>query len=125
MKITLTEVSAIVSRANRATDKANKAIEQFKRENPGADMEVILTGQRELSQVLGRISNSELDKFVSHAKEQGVKMSFDSMEMGVLAAGRKDMQNGLAEILNTLEFDRPVCAECDEKMVNRGRNKKK
>ena len=118
MKITIMEVSAIISNANRA-------IEQFKRENPGADMKAILAEQRALSQVLGRISNSELDKFVSHAKEQGVKMSFDSMEMGVLAAGRKDMQNGLAEILNTLEFDRPACTDCDEKMINRGRNKKK
>lgn len=51
-------------------------------------------------------------------------MSFDSMEMGILAAGRKDMQNGLAEILDSLKHGEQVCPECDEKMDNRGRGKK-
>jgi tRNA(Ile2) C34 agmatinyltransferase TiaS len=52
-------------------------------------------------------------------------MPFQAIEMGVLAAGRKDMQNGLTEILDSMKFDTPVCPECNEKMENRGRNKKK
>jgi len=125
MKITINDVSAIIKNANEAASNANKAIEQFKSENPGVDVEALLSEYERLAPTLERISSRELDKFVAYAKEQGVKMSFDSIEMGVVAAGRKDMQNGLAEILNTIDTDKPVCPECDEEMNNRGRSKKK
>jgi hypothetical protein len=74
-----------------------------------------------------QLSNRELDKFIAYAKEQGTTMSFDSMEMGILAAGRKDTQNGLTEILDSLKFDKPTCPEpeCGNGMENRGRGKKK
>jgi len=125
MKITINDVSAIIKNANEATSNANKAIEQFKSENPGVDVEALLSEHERLAPTLGQISSRELDKFVAYAKEQGVKMSFDSIEMGVVAAGRKDMQNGLSEILNTIDTDKPACPVCDEEMNNRGRSKKK
>ena len=132
MKITINDVSATiknaneaVNNANEAVNNANKAIEQFKIENPGVDVEALLSGQKELPLGFEQISNRELDKFVAYAKGQGVKMPFDSMEMGIIAAGRKDMQNGLAEILNAIDPGKPVCPECDEEMDNRGRGKKK
>ena len=87
-------------------------------------MEALLREQKRLSPALGQISSRELDKFVAYAKEQGVKMPFASIEMGIVAAGRKDMQNGLAEILNTIEMAKPACPECGEEMNNRGRSKK-
>jgi len=106
--------------------EAISAIEQYKTENPGANLEAHLSEKhKELQSSLRQISSREVDKFVAHAKEQGTKMSFDSMEMGILAAGRKDMQNGLTEILNTIKFDKPDCSKCDEEMDNRGRSKKK
>jgi len=122
MKMTIDEVSAIIQKSNEAI---RKAIEQYKAENPGADVEALLTGQAGLIPALGQMSSREVDKFVAYAKGQGTRMPFDSMEMGILAAGRKDMQNGLAEILNTLKFDKPECSECGEAMDNRGRSKKK
>jgi hypothetical protein len=117
MKLTINEVTAKVK-------DANEAIEQYKAENPGVDVEAFLSEQNSLSRAFGQIATREVDKFVSYAKEQGVKMPFDSMEMGILAAGRKDMQNGLAEILNSIDHSRPNCPECDEGMDNRGRSKK-
>jgi len=65
------------------------------------------------------------EKFIDYAKEQGSKMAFGSMEMGIITAGRKDMQNGLAEILNAIDLGKPCCPECGEGMANRGRSKKK
>jgi hypothetical protein len=100
------------------------AIEQYKAENPDIDVEAILSEQKELLPIMRLLPNRELDKFISYAKEQGTKMPFQAMEMGVLNAGRKDMQNGLAEILDSLKFDKSVCAECNEEMDNRGRSKK-
>jgi len=100
-------------------------IEQYKTENPGIDIEAILSEQKELLPILGLLPNRELDKFIAHAKEQGTKMPFQEMETGVLVAGRKDMQNGLAEILDSMKFDKPACSECNEGMDNRGRGKKK
>jgi hypothetical protein len=106
---------------------ALNAIEQYKAENPGVDVDALLSAQNELYPMLRRISGREVDKFVSHAKEQGTKMPFDSMETGIVAAGRKDMQNGLAEILNSLKFEKPICpvTECNEALDNLGRSKKK
>ena len=115
------EALALMQKINEAAD----AIERYKAENPGADMEALLSEQKEYLPLLRQASTREVDKFVSHAKEQGTKMPFDSMEAGMLAAGRKDMQNGLAEILDSLKFDKPGCAECGEGMDNRGRSKKK
>jgi len=69
-------------------------------------------------------TSREVDKFVAYAKGQGSGMSFDSMEAGILAAGRKDIQNGLTEILNSMKFDKPSCLECKEGMDNRGFGKK-
>ena len=122
MKMTIDEVSAIIQKSNEAI---SKAIEQYKAENPGVDMEALLSAQEGLLPALRQISSREVEKFVAYAKGQGTRMSFDSMEMGILAAGRKDMQDGLAEILNTLEFDKPECSKCAEGMDNRGRSKKK
>jgi hypothetical protein len=118
MKITITDVKKIIN-------TANEAIEQFKKENPDVDVEAILSEQKALPPGCEQIARNELDKFIAYAKEQGMKMPFEAMEMGILEAGRKDMQNGLSDILNTMSFDKPTCPECDEKMANRGRNKKK
>ena len=101
------------------------AIGQYKAENPDVDVDAILSEQSGLLPMLGLLSNRELDKFISYAKEQGTRMPFQAMEMGVLAAGRKDMQNGLAEILDSMAFDKPGCNECNEEMDDRGRSKKK
>ena len=109
----------------RKIHEALNAIEQYKAENPGVDVDAILSAQNELYPMLKQLSNRELDKFVAFAKEQGTRMSFDSMEMGILAAGRKDMQNGLAEVLNSLKFDKQDCPECEAEMDDKGRSKKK
>jgi hypothetical protein len=101
------------------------AIDQYKAENPDIDVEAILSEQKELLPILDLVSNRELNKFITYAKEQGTKMSFHDMEMGVVSAGRKDMQSGLAEILDSITFDKPVCSECLEEKENRGRTKKK
>ena len=114
------EVSIVMQKLNETLN----IVEQYKTENPGVDVDAILSAN-ELYPILKRISNRELDKFVTYAKEQGTKMTFDSMETGILAAGRKDMQDGLAEIVNSLKFEKPTCSECDEGMENRGRSKKK
>jgi len=115
------DVSVVMQKLGEALN----AVEQYKAENPGVDVDAILSAQSELCPILKRLSSRELDKFVTYAKEQGTEMPFDSMEMGILAAGRKDMQDGLAEIVNSLKFEKPNCSDCDEGMVNRGRSKKK
>jgi len=99
-------------------------IEQFSLKHPDADVESILSEHEGLSPILGALRGSELSRFVNHAKKQGTKMSFSDMEMGVLEAGRKDMQKGLVEVLDSLEFETPECSICDEKKNNRGRAKK-
>ena len=114
------DASTVAQRINETL----KVIEQYKAENPGVDMDAILTAENELRPILMRLSNREVDKFVAYAKEQGTKMPFDLMETGILAAGREDMKNGLAEILNSLKFEKPACTESDE-IENRGRSKKK
>jgi len=122
------DIALIVQKANEmrfATEQYNIAIEQYKAKNPDIDVEALLSEQKDLLPVLGLIQNRELDTFVNHAKEQGTKMSFHEMEMGILAAGRNDMQNGLAEILNSIKFDNPTCSECNTKMKDHGRSKKK
>ena len=101
------------------------AIEQYKAENPGIDVEALLSEQKELLPVLKLLPKRELESFIAYAKGQGTKMPFEAMEMGVLAAGRKDMQDGLAEILDSIKSDKPVCLECNEGMDDRGRSKKK
>jgi hypothetical protein len=105
--------------------KINEDIEQYKAENPGIDVDAALSEQKELLPILGLLPNRELDRFINYAKEQGTNMSFSAMEMGVLNAGRKDMQSGLGEILDSLTFPKPACPECEEAMDNRGRSKKK
>jgi hypothetical protein len=115
------DITSIVQRIN----EIGMAIEQYKAENPDIDVEALLSGQKELLPVLRLLPNRELDRFVAHAKEQGTKMPFQAMEMGVLVAGRKDMQSGLAEILNSIKSGKPVCPECSEGMDDRGRSKKK
>ena len=114
--------SAIILEIN---DVVNSAVEKYKAENPDVDVEAILSEHKDLLSILGMMPKREVDKFVAYAKGQGTKMTFGSMEMGILAAGRKDMQNGLAEIADSLKFDKPVCPECDQEMENRGRSKKK
>ena len=114
-----------ISAVRQKINEALTAIEKYKTENPDANMEEILSGERELRSVIGEITKGEVDKFVAYAKEQGTKMPFDAMEMGILAAGRNDMQKGLAEILDSIKFDKPACAECNNKLENRGRSKKK
>lgn len=125
---TAQDLSSLVQRINAirfAVEQYNVAVEQYKSENPGIDVESLLSEQKELLPILGLLPHRELDKFISYAKEQGTRMPFDSMEMGVLAAGRQDMENGLAEILDSLGFDKPVCSDCTKNMENRGRSKKK
>ena len=115
------DISAIMQMVN----ETRSAIEQYKAENPGVDVDAILSTQNELLPTLRLLSSSEIGKFVAYAKGQGTKMPFGSMEAGILAAGRKDMQNGLAEIADALKFEKPICPESDEGMDNRGRSKKK
>jgi len=115
------DVSAVMQ---KATELLN-AIELLKSKNPGVDVNAILAAQSELYPALKLLSNREVDRFVAYAKEQGTKMPFHQMEMGMLAAGRKDMQNGLAEVANSLKFPVPSCEECYDGMDNRGRSKKK
>jgi len=103
----------------------NTAIEQYKAENPDIDVDAILAKQERTLASLGSLPNREMDKFIAYAKEQGKMMSFSSMEQGILAAGRKDMQNGLTELLNSLKFKKTNCLECGGEMDNRGRHKKK
>jgi hypothetical protein len=110
---------------NSAVNEYNAAVEQYKSENPDVDVEAILSEQKKFLPVLAHLSNRELDKFVTYAKNQGTKMSFHDMENGVLAAGRKDMQDGLTDILDSIKFSSPVCPDCNKKMENRGRSKKK
>ena len=122
------DIPSLVERKNAirvAIEEYNAAVAQYKAENPGIDVEAVLSEQKELLPVLDLLSNRELDKFITYAKEKGTKISFQEMEMGILAAGRKDMQNGLGEILDSMKFEKPVCSECNEKMDNRGRSKKK
>jgi len=118
-------VRLAVEQHKTAVEQYEAAVEQYKGENPGVDVEAILSEQQELLPALKMLSNRELDKFITYAKEQGTRMSFQAMETGILAAGRKDMQQGLAEILDTLEFEKSACTECNEEMDNRGRSKKK
>ena len=115
------ELSRILEKIN----EISLAIECYKAENPDDDVEAILSEQKELLPTLKLLENRELDKFIARAKEQGTKMPFRELEMGILSAGRKDMQNGLAEILDSIKFSKPICTECDEVMDNRGRSKKK
>jgi len=105
-------------------EEYNLAVEEYKSKNPDIDVEAFLSEQKELLPIPVLLPNRELDKFMIYAKGQGTKMSFQAMEIGILTAGRKDMQNGLAELLDSMAFDQPVCSECNEKMENRGRNKK-
>lgn len=119
-------MNALIQMINDAAkEAANKVIEQYKTENPDVDVDAILAEYKGSLPTIYSLQTQELDKFVTYAKKQGTKIPFASMEMGVLAAGRKDMQKGLAEILNSLKFDKPICNECDEEMDNRGRSKKK
>jgi hypothetical protein len=115
------DMSLLVQKIN----ETRLAIEQYKAKNPDIDVEAVLSEQKDLLPILGLLPNRELDKFITHAKEQGTKMSFHEMETGVMAAGRADMQNGLAEIVNSLKFKKGVCPECNNEMDNRGRSKKK
>ena len=108
----------------KAADNFHMILERFKSEHPNADVEAILSEHGDLLPTLRLLQNRELDRFVDYAKEQGTKMSFSDMELGVLAAGRKDMQNGLSEIVDSLKFEKPVCPECGDKEDNRGRSKK-
>ena len=103
----------------RASEAVATVLEQYKAENPDIHIEATLHEQEGLTPTIKQLSGREVERFVAYAKEQGTKMPFDSMESGILAAGRKDMQDGLAEILNSLKFDKP------EGMENRGLSKKK
>jgi hypothetical protein len=73
--------------------------------------------------VAGR--EQEIRKFIRYAKGEGTKLTIGELENGIMAAGRTDMQNGLAEILNGMKIEAPVCGECGEKLEDLGRSKKK
>ena len=99
-------------------------IEAYKANNPNVDVDAILAEYDGLLLNMVKLRKRELDTFVAYAKEQGTKMPFEAMETGVLDAGRKDMRNSLTEILDSVGFERPVCPECEEEMMDRGRSKK-
>jgi len=124
-----TAVEVLGISAEEAANYVDIAIAHIKAENQSIDVSEMLSDKQDVSRqllpVLGEMKAREVDKFVAYAKEQGTKMPFEQMEQGILAAGRKDMQNGLAELLNSLSFTKPDCLECDEKTENRGRSKKK
>jgi len=115
------DASSVVQKIQEALN----AVDQYKAENPGVDVDAFLTSQNPMYPMIKQLAGRELNRFVAYAKEQGTALPFDTVEMGVLAAGRKDMQNGLAEILNNIKFDKPACPECDEGMDDQGRSKKK
>jgi hypothetical protein len=122
------DMALIVQKANEmriAAEQFNIAIEQYKTKNPDFDVEAFLSKQKDLLPALSLLQNRELEKFITDAKNQGTNMSFHEMELGILAAGRKDMQNGLAEILDSIKFDKPTCSECNTKMKDCGPSKKK
>jgi len=102
-----------------------QTISRFKAANPNVDISSLSPEGTEIQAILEKAQARELEKFVTYAKQQGTSMSFDAMEMGVLNAGRKDMQNSLAEIVDSLKFERPVSSEDGEKMDHKGRSKKK
>jgi len=105
--------------------EAIQTINRFKAANPNVDLASLSPEGTEIQAILEKAQARELEKFVTYAKQQGTSMSFDAMEMGVLNAGRKDMQNSLAEIVDSLKFERPVSSEDGEKMDHKGRSKKK
>ena len=107
-----------------ALSEIHQIIEKFYSSHPDVDLATYLSEHDKLQPVIEHFRSNELSRFISYAKEQGTNMSFSDMEMGVLAAGRKDMQDGLSEIADSLKFDAPICSECDEKKDNRGRSKK-
>jgi hypothetical protein len=115
-----TEGSENIKSADMAAiiKKVNEAIDEYRAENPEVPVETILYEEEELQPTLRQLSNREMDKFIAYAKDQGTKMPFASMEMGILAAGRMDIQNGLAEILDSVKFDKP------KGLYDRGRGKK-
>ena len=121
----LKEVGIVMDQYKIAMEQYKIAIEEYKIENPNIDIEAILFEQKEFLPVLGQLQNRELDKFAAYAKNQGIKMPFEAIEMGVLNAGRKDMQSVLSEITDSLKFETPICPECEEQMENRGLSKKK
>ena len=107
------DISTIMQMANETLN----AIEQFNAENPCVDVDALLSEHSELISALRRLSRREVDKFVAYAKEKGTAMTSDAMEMGILAAGRKDMQDGLLEIFSSLKFETPICSECVDKRI--------
>jgi uncharacterized protein (UPF0264 family) len=111
--------------AQDMVETIEKLVGQFKAENPDVDINEILLEHKELKSVFEHVRNQELAKFTAYAKEQGTRMSFSEMEMGILAAGRKDMQNSLAELAESLKFDTPVCSEDGTNMRDCGLVKKK
>jgi hypothetical protein len=118
------QITITIKDENGETISTNENSVPYIGEDPDADVAAMLAEKSELQPTLGVLSNRELEKFILRAKSEGLEMPFGDMEMGVLAAGRKDMQNGLAEILNSLKFDKPDCPECDDGMDNLGRIKK-
>ena len=107
-----------------AMDRANKAVSEFRAKHPDADVDRILAGHGELRSTLAAARSGELGRYIDHAKEQGTKIPFRELEAGVLEAGRRDMRDGLAEVMDSIRFDAPVDAESGEKMANHGRAKK-
>jgi hypothetical protein len=125
MRFATEQYNIALNQYNLAVEQYNLTIEQYKAKNPDIDVEALLSEENDLLPILDLLPNCELDKFIRYAKKQGTKMSFDAMEMGVVAAGRTDMQDGLAQIANALEFDTPICPKCNKEMRNCGRSKKK
>jgi len=105
--------------------EAMQTIKRFQAANPDVDIASLLTDGTDVQAILEKTRALELEKFVTYAKRQGTNMSFSDMEMGVLNAGRKDMQNSLTEIVDSLKFERPVSTEDGVKMEDKGRGKKK
>ena len=68
MKITINDVLTIIEDANEA---ANKAIEQYKIENPGVDIELLLSGEKGLSARLAQESSREVDNLLRTPKSKG------------------------------------------------------
>ena len=110
--------------AFRMVESIQEMLKEFREGNPDVDIDKILSVHEELRSVLGHVQNLELAKFAAYAKEQGTRMSFGEMEMGVLDAGRKDMQNTLTDIAESLKFDTPTCSEDGTNMRDCGLVKK-
>ena len=117
LRVTEEQASAV---ASKIVERMGAGIWDFNIKAPQSNQR----DDGEMLHTFGQLAGSEVAGFVANAKKLGTRMSFDEMEMGILAAGRKEMRNGLAEIMNSLEFGKQTDPDRGDTLENRGRRKK-